>query len=124
MSLTKRLTALGIVGLLLYQVFWHCLMAPPETAPAWLVTLLFALPLIPVCVLAFIKHRTFAFWGGTLALFYFSHGVMEAWTLRDIWPLGFGEAVISVWVIIAASWDGMKKRFAKKAIEKPIEKAD
>jgi hypothetical protein len=39
---------------------------------------------------------------------------MEAWTLRDIWQLGIGEALLSVWVIIAASWDGMKARFAKK----------
>lgn len=119
MSLPKRLTILGIVALLSYQVFWHCLMAPPEKAPAWIITLIFALPLIPVCILALLKHHTFAFWGGTLALFYFCHGVMEAWTVREIWPLGIGEAAISVWVIIAASWDGMKTRFAKKPAEKP-----
>ena len=118
MSLSKRWTALGIFSLLIYQIFWHYLIAPPETAAAWLVTLLFALPLIPVCILVLLKHRTFAFWGGTLGLFYFSHGVMEAWTVRELWPLGIGEVIISVWVIIAASWDGMKARFAKKGSEK------
>jgi uncharacterized membrane protein len=118
MSLSKRWTALGIFSLLLYQVFWHYFMAPPEKAPAWLVSLLFALPLMPVCILLLMKNRTYAFWGGTLALFYFCHGVMEAWTLREIWPLGMGEAAISVWVIMAASWDGMKARFAKKTDEK------
>lgn len=114
MSLSKCWTALGIISLLLYQIFWHCLIAPPEIATAWLVTLLFALPLIPICILILVKHRTFAFWGGAFGLFYFSHGVMEAWTVREIWPLGLGEAIISVWVIMAASWDGIKSRFAKK----------
>ncbi|MEO6171628.1 MAG: DUF2069 domain-containing protein [Arenimonas sp.] len=120
MSLSKRLTALGIIALLSYQVFWHCLMAPPDKAPAGLISLLFSLPLIPVSILILMKHRTFAFWGGTLALFYFSHGVMEAWTLHERWPLGVGEAVISVWVIMAASWDGMKARFTKKSAQKPV----
>ena len=118
MSLSKRWAALGIFSLLMYQVFWHYLIAPPETAAPWLITLLFALPLIPVCILVLLKHRTFAFWGGTLGLFYFSHGVMEAWAVRDLWPLGIGEVIISVWVIISASWDGMKGRFVKKTGEK------
>mgnify|MGYP001453187079 CR=1 FL=1 len=118
MSIAKRWTALGIFSLLAYQIFWHGLLAPPDKLPVWLVCLFFTLPLLPICLLVFLKHRTFAFWGGTLALFYFSHGVMEAWTVRDIWPLGIGEAAISVWVIIAASWDGMKARFAKKTAEK------
>jgi len=118
MSLSKRWAALGIIALALYQVLWHCVLATPDKAPAWIITLLFALPLIPVCILILIKHRTFAFWGGALALFYFSHGVMEAWAVRELWPLGMGEALISVWVIIASSWDGMKARFAKKPADK------
>jgi len=118
MSLSKRWTVLGIIALLAYQTFWHYLIAKPETAAAWLVTLIFSFPLIPICILILIKHRTFTFWGGTLALFYFCHGVMEAWTVRELWPLGVGEAAISVWVIMAASWDGMKARFSKKSAEK------
>ena len=118
MTLSKRWAALGIYSLLMYQVFWHYLIAPPETAAPWLITLLFSIPLIPVCILVLFKHRTFAFWGGTLGLFYFSHGVMEAWAVREIWPLGIGEAAISVWVIMAANWDGMTARFAKKGSEK------
>ena len=118
MSLSKRLAALGIIALMMYQVLWHCMLAPPDKAPAWIITLLFALPLIPVCILILIKHRTFAFWGGALALFYFSHGIMEAWAVRELWPLGMGEALISVWVIIASSTDGMKARFAKKPVDK------
>jgi uncharacterized membrane protein len=118
MSLSKRWTMLGVFALLSYQVLWHFVLAPPEKAAPWLISLMFALPLIPVCILALMKHRSFAFWGGMFGLFYFSHGVMEAWTLRDIWPLGMGEAAISVWVIMASSWDGMNARFAKKAAEK------
>jgi uncharacterized membrane protein len=119
MSLAKRWTALGIFSLLALQVLWHFFLAPPIKIPAWFVTSVFVIPLLPVCVLIFIKHRSFAFWGGTLALFYFSHGVMEAWSDRDIWQLGIAEAMLSVWVIIASSWDGMKARFTKKpAVEK------
>jgi uncharacterized membrane protein len=116
MSLSKRWVALGVFALLLLQIIWHAVLAPPERAPIWLVTLFFALPWLLLSVLVLIKHRTFAFWAGTLALFYFSHGVMEAWTQRDIWQLGVLEAVLCVWVIIASSWDGMKARFSKKQI--------
>jgi uncharacterized membrane protein len=121
MSLSKCWTVLGIVSLLMYQVFWHCLVAPPEKTPAWLVTLLFATPLLPICLLVLLKHRTYAFWASILALFYFSYGVMEAWMSRDTWPLGFGQATISVWVIMTASWDGMKSRFTKKSPEVPAD---
>lgn len=114
MSLAKRWAALGIFALLAYQILWHGILLPSENANRWLITFIFTVPLLPVCLLVFLKHRSFAFWGGAVALFYFSHGVMEAWTLRDVWPVGFGEALLSVWVIIAASWDGMKARFAKK----------
>jgi uncharacterized membrane protein len=115
MSLSKRWTALGIFSLLAYQVLWHVVLAPSQHANPWLISVFFAIPLLPACILILLKHRTFAFWGGAVALFYFSHGVMEAWTMRDIWQLGIGEALLSVWVIIAASWDGMKARFAKKS---------
>jgi uncharacterized membrane protein len=114
MSLSKRWTVLGVFALLALQIMWHFVLAPPLTIPAWLITSLFALPLLPVCFLVLIKHRTFAFWGGAIALFYFSHGVMEAWTDRMIWQLGLAEALLSIWVIMASSWDGMKARFATK----------
>jgi uncharacterized membrane protein len=116
MSLSKRWVALGVFALLFLQVLWHAVLAPAERVPVWLVTSFFALPWLLVSVLVFIKHRTFAFWAGTLALFYFSHGVMEAWTQRDIWLLGMLEAVLCVGLIIGSSWDGMKARFSKKQI--------
>jgi uncharacterized membrane protein len=114
MSLSKRWTALGIFALLALQVLWHFVLAPPEKVPAWLITFLFSLPWLVVCFLILIKHRTFAFWGGTFGLFYFAHGVMEAWAIPDIWQLGLLEAGLCIWVIIASSWDGMKARFSKK----------
>jgi uncharacterized membrane protein len=114
MNLSKRWVTLGVFALLLLQLLWHAVLAPAERVPVWLVTSFFAAPWLIVCVLVFIKHRTFSFWAGTLALFYFSHGVMEAWTQRDIWQLGALEAALCVWVIMAASWDGMKARFTKK----------
>lgn len=115
MSIARRYAMLGMAGLFVMQFFWHGFLLPPQRAPAWLIAGAFALPMVPAVLLAILRHPHAGFWGSVAALLYFCHGVMEAWTDPEARPLALLEAGLSVWLIVAASWDGMKARFRRKA---------
>ncbi|KFN43333.1 DUF2069 domain-containing protein [Arenimonas oryziterrae] len=113
MSLSKRYAALGILALLALQWLWHAQLMPPERADRFVVAALFSLPILPAATLVLLRHRQAAYWGGIAALLYFSHGIMETWSAPGAWPLGLTEAALSVWVVVAGSWEGMQARFNK-----------
>lgn len=115
MSIARRYAMLGIAALFVLQFLWHGYLLPPEQAPAWLIAGVFALPILPAAILAILRHPQAGFWGSVAALLYFCHGVMEAWTDPEARPLAWLETALSVWLIVAASWDGMKARFQRKA---------
>ena len=78
--------------------------------------LVFALP--PLLALAGVLYGgTIAakatFWAGVLGLFWFSHGVMIAWSdpARAGWA--WTEIALSLAVIMAGSWPGLRARFGK-----------
>ena len=54
-----------------------------------------------------------AFWSGVLGLFWFSHGVMVAWSRPAEGGYAWGEIVLALVVVIAASWPGLRARFGK-----------
>ena len=54
------------------------------------------------------------FWSGVLGLFWFSHGVMEAWTLIAERAYALAEVVLAIVVIVASSWPGVSARFGNK----------
>jgi uncharacterized membrane protein len=114
MSASGRSAGFGIVLLLGLQVLWHGVLLPPSSAPRWLLVLLFCLPLLPSLVLMLRRRPSAWFWGGVAALFYFCHGVTEAWTVDQARPLALLQIGLSVGIIVAGSWDGMKARFSKR----------
>ena len=58
--------------------------------------------------------RTAAFWSGVFALGWFSYGVMEAWTLGgSARAYALGIVALSLIIVGASSWGGMKARFGK-----------
>ena len=65
---------------LIWQVIWHGLLPPPlGTRNMWL-ALLACLPLfIPLAGLIRGKYRSMI-WAGLLLMFYFTIGIMEAWS--------------------------------------------
>ncbi|MGV8961207.1 MAG: DUF2069 domain-containing protein [Stenotrophomonas sp.] len=77
--------------------------------------LVFTLP--PVLLLAGVlaNKASARFWAGVLALFWFSHGVMSAWTHRDSALYAWGEIVLSLLIVALVSLPGMRARFARKA---------
>ena len=113
MSLSGKYAALGMTALLALQLLWHVFLLPPERSSAWLVAALFCLPLLPGLLLLIARKPSAIFWGGVAALFYFCHGIVEAWTVADSRPLALCEIALAIWTIVAGSWLGMKARFSR-----------
>lgn len=84
-------------ALLLVQVLWYSLY-PPVSIPTWVA---FALTVPPLLLPLFsLPNVTRALlWVGTLALFYFCHGVSETWSSSaDRW-LGIIEIIVTLLLI-------------------------
>lgn len=114
MSGAGKIAALGIAALFALQGIWHGLLWPSAIGNRWLIALLFSLPLLPSLVLLVRGRPSALFWGGVAALFYFCHGIAEAWTIAQTRPLALAEVAISTGIIVAGSWDAMKARFSKR----------
>ncbi|MFT4248398.1 MAG: DUF2069 domain-containing protein [Pseudomonas sp.] len=55
------------------------------------------------------------FWAGVLALAWFSHGVMSAWSHPSTRPFALVEIGLALVVVGAASWTGLRARFGGRA---------
>lgn len=83
----------------------------------WLAAMLvFALP--PLLALAGVLRggtiaSKAAFWAGVLGLFWFSHGVMVAWSDPVDAGWGWAEIALSLAIIGAGSWPGLRARFGR-----------
>ncbi len=77
--------------------------------------LVFALPPLLLAVPAWRGGRRAGFWAGVLALFWFSHGVMVAWTRPGEALFAWLEIVLSLLVVGAVSWAGLQARFGRRS---------
>jgi len=119
MSLARRYAALGIFALLVLQILWHGILLPSDTIPRWLGTALLSLPVLPSAILLVMRRPSAVFWGGVAALFYFCHGIAEAWVDPQALPLALLESGLAVWVVITSSWGGLRARLAKRKKSAP-----
>ncbi|GAB2513680.1 DUF2069 domain-containing protein [Pseudoxanthomonas sangjuensis] len=55
-----------------------------------------------------------AFWAGVLALPWFCHGVMVAWSRSGEAGWAWAEIVLSLAVVLASNWPGLHARFGRK----------
>jgi len=72
---------------------------------------------LPPALLALAVRRTGArpaFFAGVLALLWFSHGVMVAWTRPPERMFALGEVVLALAIVAFASIPGLRGRFAKR----------
>ena|SRR5690349_4897748 len=90
------------------QLVWHAWLVPPQTLPTWLVLAITVLPLL-LPLLAIRDVRRALLWVGILSLFYFCHGVSEAWSSAGERWLAIAEIVLTV-LLIAALGAGVKRR--------------
>ena len=59
------------------------------------------------------RRRTAGFWAGVLALLWFSHGVMVAWTRPAERGFALAEIALALVVVAASSWPGVRARFTR-----------
>ena len=76
--------------------------------------LVFASPPLLLAIAAWRGWPRAGFVAGVLALFWFSHGVMVAWTRPPERLFAWLEIVLSLVVVGAASWPGLRARFGKR----------
>ena len=107
--MSARAVLIGaLLALLAAYVAWF---APRGDAVALVV---FGAPVV-ACLAGVVLHRrTAGFWSGVLALLWFSHGVMVAWTRPGERALALAETGLAVVVVLAASVPGLRARFARK----------
>jgi len=94
-------------GLLLVQVLWYTVY-PPVSIPTWVAFALTVPPLL-LPLLALPNVARALLWVGILALFYFCHGVSEAWSSTgDRW-LAFIEIALTL-LLIGSLGAGVRRR--------------
>jgi uncharacterized membrane protein len=81
----------------------------------WLASqLIFTLPPLLLALGLRLGRGKSAFWAGVLALFWFSHGVMTAWSHREQALWAWAEILLALAVIGVANGPGLRKRFGKR----------
>jgi uncharacterized membrane protein len=114
MSTTPRLPPEQRLGLIAWAVLtalqpvWHAWLFPAQIVPAWLVVAIATVPLL-LPLLAIRNVRRALLWVGILSLFYFCHGVSEAWSAADQRWLAIVEIVLTV-LLIGLLGAGVKRK--------------
>lgn len=108
---TRPVYRLGLAAwalLTLLQPVWHAWLFPPQDMP---MPLLLAITVIPLLLplLALRDVRRALLWVGILSLFYFCHGVSEAWSAAGERWLAIAEIALTV-VLIGALGAGVRRR--------------
>ncbi len=104
-----RVGLLAWIALLALQPVWHAWLAPPERMPLALVLAITVLPLLlPLTALRNVRRALL--WVGVLSLFYFCHGVAEAWSAPAERWLGLVEIALTLLLIGALGAGVTRKR--------------
>ncbi len=99
-------------GLAALQVAWHAWWVPPAQGSAALAAIVALVPLLlPLPALR--RPSRALLWAGIIALFYFSHGIMEAWTVPAARAPAALEIVLSV-VLVVSLGAAVQKRGGRK----------
>jgi uncharacterized membrane protein len=112
----RALALAGILSLLLLQWQWHAVMTPPTNVSPWVLAAFYCMPLLPSLLLLALRHRAALLAGGIGALLYFCHGIMFLMGVPALRTPALIEVVLSVLVILASSWNGLRARFAHKPV--------
>ncbi|MCX7513897.1 DUF2069 domain-containing protein [Frateuria sp. STR12] len=95
-------------ALIALQLAWHGWLAQPEHMPVWLVLATTVVPLLlPLTALPDLRRALL--WVGILSLFYFCHGVAEAWSAPEQKWLALAEIGLTLLLIMALG-AGVKRK--------------
>ena len=78
------------------------------------VALVFIAPPVLLVIGILARRAAARFWAGVLALFWFSHGVMSAWTHRETAAHAWAEIALALLIVALVSVPGMRARFARR----------
>ncbi|TYT23160.1 DUF2069 domain-containing protein [Luteimonas viscosa] len=92
----------------LYLAWFH---GDPHFVAAMMV---FVLPLVLLLGGALLGSPKAAFWAGVLGLLLFCHGVMTAWSEPGQRPFALAATALSVLLVFASSWPGLRARFGRR----------
>ena len=103
-----RLGLVAWAALTALQLAWHAWLFPPQRLPAGLVLAVTVVPLLlPLAALRNVRRALL--WVGMLSLFYFSHGVAEAWSSTQERWLALAEIVLTI-LLIGSLGAGVTRR--------------
>ena len=108
LPLEQRLGLLAWAALTALQPVWHAWLFPAAPSALWLVLAFTTVPLL-LPLLALRDVRRALLWVGILSLFYFSHGVAEAWSSRSERWLALLEVALTV-LLIGLLGAGVRQR--------------
>jgi uncharacterized membrane protein len=108
MTPARRILCLALLGLVLLYGAWFARDAQ------WFAVGVFALPPLLLALAVPRAGAHAGFWAGLMALLWFSHGVMVAWTRPPERAFALVEVALAVVVVFAASVPGLRARFARK----------
>lgn len=111
LPLEQRLGLLAWAALTALQPVWHAWLFPPALPALWLVLALTTVPLLlPLLAVRDVRDvRRALLWVGILSLFYFSHGVAEAWSSHSERWLALLEVALTV-LLIGLLGAGVRRR--------------
>jgi len=114
MTRARRLLALALFVLAALFAAWF------GPGADWVALAVFALPplWLAIALLRGGGART-GFWAGVLALAWFSHGIMVAWTRPPERLFALGEVALAVAIVLAASLTGLRARFSRSRNQAP-----
>ncbi len=110
MSPARKVLALALIALVVLYAAWF----GARTPPSWGALAVFALPPAWLALGVLRGSARAGFWSAVLALAWFSHGVMVAYSRPPERLPAWAELVLAVIVVFAASLPGMKARFGGK----------
>lgn len=108
---TYRIGLVAWAALATLQIIWHGWLAPAQTMPVSLVLAITVIPLL-LPLFAIRDARRALLWVGILSLFYFCHGISEAWSAPGERWLAWTEIVLTLTLIGTLGAGVRRKRAA------------
>jgi len=109
---SRRVLAASLVLIAVLYALWY-----RDDAHFGAALLVFVLPPLLLLGGVLLRRPSAPLWSGIAALFWFSHGVMYAWSHPELglWP--WAGIALSLAVVFSASLPGMRARFGRKRVD-------
>jgi uncharacterized membrane protein len=108
-GIARRILIAALIVLAGLYLLWFS-----ATPHPWAALAVFTVPPAALAMAALRGWRQAGFWAGVLALAWFSHGVMVAWTRAPERLFATAEIMLALVVVFAASAPGLRARFSKR----------